>query len=86
MDIKNWIGFEKHFGLKTIFKGYIGGFELKFRFENKTIINQIINFIVRAIRLITIRLTLLRKLNIKYWSVYAIGVYQKTYNDSSPDG
>jgi SAM-dependent methyltransferase len=80
MDIKKWESFEKKYGLKTIFKEYIGGFNPgRFRrCENRTLKNQLIRFFFKLVRvLITDRLTFLRRFNSIYWSAYLLGIYRK---------
>jgi len=80
MDIKNWESFEKKYGLGTIFKAYIGGFDPgRFRrCESKTLKNRLIRFFFKLVRvLITERLTLLRRFNSIYWSAYLLGIYIK---------
>lgn len=49
MDIKNWESFEKKYGLNTIFKEYIGGFNPGSfrRCENRTLRNVLIRFFSR---------------------------------------
>jgi 2-polyprenyl-3-methyl-5-hydroxy-6-metoxy-1,4-benzoquinol methylase len=80
MDIKNWESFEKKYGLKTIFKAYIGGFNPgRFRrCENRTLRNLLIRFFFKIIRIfITDRFTFLRNFNSIYWSAYLFGMYRK---------
>ena len=80
MDIKNWESFEKKYGLQTIFKAYLGGFNpgMYRRCENRTFINQLIRFFFKCVRvLFTDRLTFLRSFNSIYWSAYLLGIYRK---------
>ena len=80
MDIRNWESFEKKYGLETIFKGYVGGFEPRNfrRCENRTLKNQLIRLFFKPIRiLITDRFRFLRRFNSIYWSAYLLGVYKK---------
>lgn len=80
MDIKNWESFEKKYGLKTLYKAYIGGFNPgRFRrCENRTLKNLLIRFFFKLVRiLITDRFTFLRNFNSKYWSSYLLGIYRK---------
>jgi 2-polyprenyl-3-methyl-5-hydroxy-6-metoxy-1,4-benzoquinol methylase len=80
MDIKNWESFEKKYGLKTIFKAYIGGFNPGSfrRCENRTLKNLLIRFFFKIVRiLITDRFAFLRRLNSIYWSAYLLGIYRK---------
>jgi len=80
MDIKNWGSFEKKYGLRTIFKAYIGGFNPgRFRrCENRTLKNLLIRFFFKLVRIfITDRFTFLRRFNSIYWSAYLLGIYSK---------
>lgn len=80
MDIKNWESFEKKYGLKMIFKDYIGGFNPgRFRgCENRTLKNVLIRFFFKIVRiLITDRFASLRRFNSIYWSAYLFGIYRK---------
>ena len=79
MEIKNWDNFERHFNLKVIYKGYIGGFEPSiYRYRNRTLLNRLVYNVFKRIKIvITDNLKFLRKLNSKYWSGYVIGVYSK---------
>jgi 2-polyprenyl-3-methyl-5-hydroxy-6-metoxy-1,4-benzoquinol methylase len=80
MDIRNWVSFEREYGLETIFKAYIGGFEPRNfrRCENRTIKNQLIRLFFKPVRiLITDRCRFLRRFNSIYWSAYLLGVYRK---------
>jgi SAM-dependent methyltransferase len=80
MDIRNWESFEREYGLKTIFKAYIGGFEPRNfrRCENRTIKNQLIRLFFKPVRiLITDRFRFLRRFNSIYWSAYLLGLYRQ---------
>jgi len=80
MDIKKWESFEKKYGLKTLFKAYIGGFNPgRFRrCENRTLKNLLIRFFFKIVRvLVTDRFTFLRSFNSIYWSAYLLGIYRK---------
>jgi 2-polyprenyl-3-methyl-5-hydroxy-6-metoxy-1,4-benzoquinol methylase len=80
MDIKNWESFEKKYGLKTIFKAYIGGFNPGSfrRCENRTLKNLLIRFLFKIVRIfITDRFAFLRRFNSIYWSAYLFGIYRK---------
>jgi 2-polyprenyl-3-methyl-5-hydroxy-6-metoxy-1,4-benzoquinol methylase len=80
MDIKSWESFEKKYGLKTIFKAYIGGFNPGSfrRCENRTLKNLLIRFLFKVVRvLVTDRFTFLRRFNSIYWSAYLLGIYRK---------
>ena len=80
MDIMNWESFEKKYGLRTIFKAYIGGFNPGSfrRCENQTLRNVMIRFFFKMVRiLITDRFASLRRFNSIYWSAYLVGIYRK---------
>lgn len=80
MDIKNWESFELKHELKTVFKGYIGGFEPRNfrRCEDRTLKNQLIRLFFKPLRfLITDRFRFLRSFNSIYWSAYFVGIYRK---------
>ncbi len=79
MDIRQWSSFEEALQLKTIFKGYIGGFEPSlYRCVHRTLLNRAIHLFCRAIkRCITDRFAFLRRFNSQHWSGYILGIYQK---------
>lgn len=80
MNVKNWAGFEKQFGLRAAFKGYVGGFEPAIfrRCEDKTRLNALLYRIADVLtRTFATRFKALRKLNTKYTSGYLMGVYHK---------
>jgi 2-polyprenyl-3-methyl-5-hydroxy-6-metoxy-1,4-benzoquinol methylase len=80
MDIKKWESFEKEYGLKVLYKAYIGGFNPgRFRrCENQTLKNLSIRLFFKIIRIfITERFTFLRRFNSIYWSAYLLGIYRK---------
>ena len=80
MDIDNWEIFEKKNKLKTIFRGYIGGFEpmiMKKLYVN-SLFNQILYFTVKILMVVfSFHMSFLRRYNSKYWSGYVIGIYKK---------
>lgn len=81
MDLKNWNTFEKELHLKSIFKGYVGGFEPKVmkKLEKKNPMSYLLNFIVKVQKLIfSCNLRFLRKLNSPYWSGYLVAIYKKS--------
>jgi 2-polyprenyl-3-methyl-5-hydroxy-6-metoxy-1,4-benzoquinol methylase len=81
MDINRWESFEKKYGLETLFKAYIGGFNPGSfrRCENRTLKNLSIRFLFKIVRIfITDRFTFLRRFNSMYWSAYLLGIYRKT--------
>ncbi len=79
MDVNNWLKFENKFRLRPVFKGYVGGFEPGiYWFENKTFINKVMYYFIMRFKLvITDVFKFLRKYNSRYWSGYAIGIYEK---------
>jgi 2-polyprenyl-3-methyl-5-hydroxy-6-metoxy-1,4-benzoquinol methylase len=82
MDIRNWHGFEERFGLQTLFKGYVGGFEpsLLCKYEKRTVTNIILKLITKTLRVLTGKgryFTPLRKINSRLISCQALGVYRK---------
>ncbi|UCE78170.1 MAG: class I SAM-dependent methyltransferase [Nitrospiraceae bacterium] len=81
MDQNAWGTFEKKFRLRTIFKGYVGGFEPRYfkRCENRTIANQMLRLFFKLLRFaITDRARFLRRYNSKMWSAYLLGIYKKS--------
>jgi 2-polyprenyl-3-methyl-5-hydroxy-6-metoxy-1,4-benzoquinol methylase len=80
MDMENWQSFEEEYGLETVFKAYIGGFEPRNfrRCENRTLKNQLIRLFFKPVRiLITDRFRFLRCFNSIYWSAYLLGIFRK---------
>ena len=81
MDLGTWEKFEKEFGLTTVYKGYIGGFEplnMK-KLENKNLINRLIYFKIQVLTVIfSFRFRVLRKFNSARISSYMIGIYRKS--------
>lgn len=80
MDIKCWKGFEDQFGLETIFKSYIGGFEPATFLvrEKKTAINAVLFLKARVLNKIFHRhFSFLRNFNSRLLSGYALGIYRK---------
>lgn len=80
MDIDNWKTFEKRGELKTIFKGYIGGFEplIMKKLDVNNSFNQFLYFIVKLFMIVfSFRMSFLKRVNSKYWSGYLIGIYRK---------
>jgi SAM-dependent methyltransferase len=79
MDTRRWEAFEKSLGLKTIFRGFIGGFEPKVfrRCETKTLSRMAIRLLFKCARFaVTDRLPGLRKFNHPFWSAYLLGIYR----------
>ena len=80
MNLENWRGFEQKFGLKKIFREYIGGFEplVMKKLDEPNFINYILNFFVKILMVIfSFKMKFLRKFNSRYWSGFMIGIYQK---------
>lgn len=80
MDIRNWHKFENKFGLETISRRYIGGFEpMTFMIrEKKSLINNLLFLKAKALnRIFHKNFSFLRKYNSRYFSAYIIGIYRK---------
>lgn len=80
MDINTWKSFEDRFGLETIFKSYIGGFEpTTFLLqEKKSLWNSILFLKARILnKIFHQHFSSLRNINSKHFSAYAIGIYRK---------
>jgi SAM-dependent methyltransferase len=80
MDISTWHGFEKAFSLKTIYKGYVGGFEpMTFLMkEQSSFVNNLYYGTARVLNgLFHRRITFLRKYNAPVISGYILAIYQK---------
>ena len=80
MDLRSWQTFEKKGNLESVYKGYIGGFEplIMKKLDRKTPFNRVLYFIVKVLMVFfSLKKTLLRKINSKYWSGYIIGIYRK---------
>ena len=80
MDIKTWQEIEDHFGLTTVFKGYIGGFEpMTFLVkESKSPLNNALYFSARVLNgLFHRRFSFLRRFNSVRFSGYIMGIYRK---------
>ena len=78
MDVNNWRCLEKTHGLKTLFEGYIGGFDpraLK-RCENRTFSNLSIRYFFKFVSFLTGPFTFLRNFNSPKYSAYLIGIYK----------
>jgi len=80
MDIATWSDFEQKFGLETIYRDYIGGFEplnMK-KLEKKSLLNRLIYFKIQVLTvLFSFRFRWLRKFNSAFISSYMIGIYKK---------
>ena len=80
MDIKTWPEFEDHFGLTTVFKNYIGGFEpMTFLMrETKNPVNNALFFTARGLNgMFHRRFAPLRRFNSSRFSGYIMGIYRK---------
>jgi SAM-dependent methyltransferase len=79
MDIKTWKRFEDKYQLKSLFKGYIGGFDLHNcrRCELRTPLNRLIRIFFKTLIRVTRKIPPLRKCNTRYWSPYVLLVYKK---------
>jgi SAM-dependent methyltransferase len=80
MNLGTWKAFEDKLKLKTLFKGYIGGFEplnMK-KLEVNTPWNKLTyNFIRGLMVMFSFRMRFLRRFNSKSWSGYIMGIYRK---------
>jgi len=81
MDLRTWDEFEKKFGLETLYRAYIGGFEplnMK-KFEKKNLINRLIYLKIQILTvLFSFRFRGLRKFNSATVSSYLMGIYRKS--------
>jgi len=80
MDISNWKNFEDRFKLEALFKGYCGGFEPGsfIAFERITISNFGLAIIAAILYgVFHSHFKIIRRLNSKHISGYAIGIYRK---------
>jgi SAM-dependent methyltransferase len=80
MDIQNWTSFADNFRLEVLFKGYVGGFEpgVFLRCDDKILLNRVLRTILHALYLsFSSHFKILRRINGRYISGYAIGVYRK---------
>ena len=81
MDLGAWSEFEKKFGLETLYRAYIGGFEplnMK-KLEKKSLMNRLIYFNIQILTvLFSFRFRGLRKYNSATISSYLIGIYRKS--------
>jgi SAM-dependent methyltransferase len=80
MEISKWASFEKKFGLKKLFKRYVGGFiPTAYGFcENPTFVNRVIDRGARLLSVVLLRyLPVLRRFNARCVSCYALGIWKK---------
>jgi 2-polyprenyl-3-methyl-5-hydroxy-6-metoxy-1,4-benzoquinol methylase len=80
MDTRTWKSFETELELKTIFKGYVGGFEpMTFMVrEKKSLINNLLFLKARVLtKLFHKNFKGLRRFNSRCFSGYILGIYQK---------
>jgi len=78
MDLRNWRMLEGTYGLKPVFKGYIGGFEprnLK-RCERRTPMRLLVRWFFKMLQLVMTPFPFLRRWNSASWSAYLIGIYR----------
>ncbi|MCX6240378.1 MAG: class I SAM-dependent methyltransferase [Bacteroidetes bacterium] len=80
MDLSSWSDFEQKFGLETLYRAYIGGFEplnMK-KLENRNLLNRLVYFKIQVLTvLFSFRFRGLRKFNSAFISSYLIGIYRK---------
>jgi 2-polyprenyl-3-methyl-5-hydroxy-6-metoxy-1,4-benzoquinol methylase len=78
MNLKSWETFEKELGLGVIFKGYIGGWEPRiYAKSGKSIARRATNKMISLAARELDKLPVVRKLNSRWWSGYAMAVYYK---------
>jgi 2-polyprenyl-3-methyl-5-hydroxy-6-metoxy-1,4-benzoquinol methylase len=80
MDIRNWTSFADNIGLEILFEGYVGGFEpgVFWRCEKKSVLNSVLLWILYALSFsFSSHFRILRRINCRHTSGYAIGVYRK---------
>ena len=79
MKLGNWESLERRFGLTTLFKGYVGGFEpsIFLRREDETPANRVPYAIAKGLsRALSTHARPLRRLNASWLSGYAMAVYR----------
>jgi SAM-dependent methyltransferase len=78
MDVETWSGFEQEFGLETLFRGYVGGFEpsVFVRCEEWTPTNVALNLSARVMRRACSSYPF-KIANSTHFSHYAIAAYRK---------
>jgi len=81
MDLRRWRRFEDQFGLVSVFRGYIGGFEPRLfaRTERKNsrphrIVARLSGYLARILN--KKPLAFLRRFNSRYWSGYVLAIYR----------
>lgn len=80
MDTRTWTEFENEFGLKTVFKGYVGGFEpMTFMMrEKKSFVNNLLFLKAKVLnKLFHKNMAGLRGINSRLISGYILGIYKK---------
>lgn len=81
MDLARWRAFEERFGLETLFKGYVGGFEPTIfrRREEKRLGNLVPHLMAVGLsKALSRRFGFLRRFNGPHLSGYAMAVYRTT--------
>jgi SAM-dependent methyltransferase len=84
MDLRRWETFEERFNLEVLFKGYVGGFEpgVFRRREDANRRTAVPYFVARVLsRLLSRHGGLLRRLNSRWWSGYAMAVYRRPLDE-----
>lgn len=80
MDVRSWEAFERRYGLETVFKGYVAGFEpgIFARRESNRALDVLLSKLMHGLTwLLALRATRpLRRLNSRLWSGYVLGVYR----------
>lgn len=87
MKISEWKMFEEKFHLKTIFKGYIGGLEPGTfnRIEKRMLSHRLVKIAIHILtHLLRRHFKIIRKLNSRWISGYAMGIYRKPDQETAP--
>lgn len=77
MDLENWSVLENVYGLTSLFKGYIGGFEPKNlkRCDHRTLKTLSVRYFFKMIHYLMSFFPFLKKYNSPNWSAYLLGIY-----------
>lgn len=78
MDLSEWMRFEDRFGLRTIFKGYVGGWEPRLYMRaGATLFHRALNVCLRKLVSVLDRSHRVRRCNAWWLSGYAIAIYRR---------
>jgi len=80
MDLRNWRPLEERYGMKPLFKGYVGGFQLKYlkRCERRTALNLCWRYFIKGLQRLMAPFPFLSRYNSPLWSAYLLGVYRSS--------